>query len=423
MKVSILPLVVLILLVAVLLQPDGQLIEASSNIVSLKVASEKKEYYLGEVVSVETRLTNNTSKPLYIHGDSRNGTVIKIAFNQDSTYRMYSPPSLGFTLDGVNVPDTVAPHKTLARNKNILWNDKPDVSHLNADAARPIVEGRILTDYAMPEAGTYFVKFCAIIEVNGKMTTFESKPIEIIVKSPEGADRPIWKEIKENGNLGRFLQTSEFPRRTYRWVDEQNEFEGKIRELIHANPNGIYAESLRRNLLENQAKVSSALGKYNPFYFNKDMSISIVADKTEYLQSEPIGLICRFTNETSNPQISILPDFSIESRFISETEKYGRSFEMADPESPVFRRPLTFQPRTYSEQTILLDTNLDEVFPNSGTYRIRLRLPTYQGVIESNPVQITIREPIGVDKEALDFMLRHNTYRHAPKLFAWRGYF
>ena len=160
--------IVFIGLSSVFFANSARAVGESSSIISSKIMPDKNEYYLGEIISVETRMTNNTSKPIYVGGDSKNGTVIKIAFNEDKNYKTYSPPGLGYTLDGINIPETVAPHKTRTWKEKILWNNNPDVSNLNPDAAKPFTDGKILTDYAMPEVGNYFVKFCAMIDVNGQ---------------------------------------------------------------------------------------------------------------------------------------------------------------------------------------------------------------------------------------------------------------
>ena len=153
--------------------------------------------------------------------------------------------SLGYTLDGINIPETVAPHKTRTWKEKILWNNNPDVSNLNPDAAKPFTDGKILTDYAMPEVGNYFVKFCAMIEVNGQMTVFESEPVKIVVALPKDADIGVWKKIEESGEIGYFIQKSDFPRARYYGPEEQNELISKIQKLIEENPTGVYAKTLR----------------------------------------------------------------------------------------------------------------------------------------------------------------------------------
>ena len=182
-------------------------VSASSSIVRLKIASDRHEYYLGEIISIETMFTNNSSKPIYVGGDSKNGTVIKIAFNEDKNYKTYSPPGPSYTLDGINIPETVAPHKTRTWKEKILWNSKPDVSPLNADAVKPYTDGRILTDYAMPEAGNYFVKFCAMIDINGKRRLLNLSLL-----------RSSWRRhgmrISESGTKLRKTATSGISRRT-----------------------------------------------------------------------------------------------------------------------------------------------------------------------------------------------------------------
>ena len=151
------------------------------------------------------------------------------------------------------------------------------------------------------------------------------------------------------------------------------------------------------------------------------MSVKIATDRNEYFQSEPIGITCRFLNNTTRPQITVLPDFSSESRLAIEPGSYPVCFyQISKLRPPLTRRLRVFQPRTDSEEPILLDTNLDEMFPYPGTFTIQLSLPTMQGnMLESNPVQITIKEPVGIDKEALDFFRRHKSHIQFSTLFGW----
>ena len=243
--------------------------------------------------------------------------------------------------------------------------------------------------------------------------------------SPRDADIGIWNKIKENGDIGYFTQNAEFVRGRYHTTDEQNQFIGKIQDLIEENPASIYAKELQESLDSNLAKISAAAkDQYGRSYFNEAMSVKIVTDRSEYFQSEPIGVICRFSNDTIRPQTTVLPDFSSESQLLVDLGSYRRPLnQLLKTGPPRLRRPVTFQPRVEFEEAILLDTNLDEMFPHPGTFTIQMSLLTLQGMtLESNPVQITIKEPVGHDKDALDFIKRHRTDIQFPTLFGWWGH-
>ena len=70
-------------------------------------------------------------------------------------------------------------------------------------------------------------------------------PAKIVVASPKDADIGVWKKIEESGEIGYFIQKSDFPRGRYYGPEEQNELISKIQKLIEENPTGVYAKTLR----------------------------------------------------------------------------------------------------------------------------------------------------------------------------------
>lgn len=176
--------------------------------VELKIASSKTEYFLGGLVQVRVSFGNRTSKPIEIGGDSRNWAAIKIASESDPEFRLYAPPSSGFTLDGYNYPTVVKPRTTVEWPRTILWNYKPQVSHLNSDAAAPYLIGRIPGDYAFPTAGAYLIKYVALIHREGVPVIYESEPLRLSVIEPVGSEALVWESIKANPDISRFVQAS-----------------------------------------------------------------------------------------------------------------------------------------------------------------------------------------------------------------------
>lgn len=156
---------------------------------------------------------------------------------------------------------------------------------------------------------------------------------------------------------------------------------------------------------------------------NPEMSLKIAPDKTEYVQLEPINLRCSFTNETNEPQTTIVPDCLVDGRLFVESDGEERFFNQLSIFT-VFgpRFPITFQPSKGVEKEIVLDTRLDEFFPRSGIYTVRLAIVGPEGkFIESNSVELIIEEPKGIDKEAFDFIQKNRIYRKYPTLFAWNS--
>ncbi len=225
-------------------------VETASKVVSLKVSSDRTNYKLGEIIEIETRITNNSSKTIEVGGDSKSWATVKIADGQGKDYKIYvAPPDKNsITLDGINFGVFIRPYKTYSRKQTILWNYKPDVAHLSSDASKSYTDGRILTEYAFPVSGKYFVKLFSHIELNGISVDYDSQPLEINVSEPTGIDADIWNEIKSNADIGYFMQEADLVRGRYYKQAERDEFQLTIQNLISENPKGIYAEKLQRSL-------------------------------------------------------------------------------------------------------------------------------------------------------------------------------
>lgn len=167
--------------------------------------------------------------------------------------------------------------------------------------------------------------------------------------------------------------------------------------------------------------VSSQNADSETAVINSAMRFEIALDRPEYLQLEPVGVKCGFSNETDKPITTLIPSFLNESRLEVNSGGESRQFNSLSIFSGLLRRsPVTFAPGTSAEENITLEKGLDEIFPAPGTYTIRLALPGSEGnLIWSNPVKITILEPAGIDKEAFNFIQRNKSHRRYPVLFLW----
>lgn len=393
---------------------NSKQVEASSGI-AIELSTDKKTYSLGEVVNFRAKFINKTSRSVSINPDTQK--MIKIAYSVNSDFKNYFPPSLSFVDDGVWFVPPILPNKELVWDGRILWNRKTDLSDLDGPIAVSYKTANISSDYALPLPGQFFLKATANIQIDGKSKTFESAPVEISVRAPEAADVTIWEVIKLDSGIGYFIQTSEYPYGISRDVDRQNQFVDKLQSLIDRNPAGIYATPLAMALKSNLEKNYSG-SRPMGVAFSENMSVGLMSKKKEYLRSEPIALKCSFSNKTVRQQNSILPDFSSEGMITVSSNGIERSYRMDSRSVP--RRPMRFEPKSGFEEDILLDTDLDIMFPSTGTFSIYFSLPTYRGyTLKSNPVQIKINEPAGRDKEALDFFTRHKAFLETRQLFGW----
>ena len=225
----------------------------ASNEVDVNLNISKDVVQLGETLSIETRITKNASVPIYLEGDSNYAVAIKIAFKEDKDYKLYVPKGPLISLDGVYMPIQINPKETLDNQITVLWNNKPKVSHLNADAAKPYVEGRILTDYAFPEAGTYYIKAVTTVLKDKKPVSVESEPIKIIVEEPQGEDLEVWKKIKDNGEFAYFIQEGEITR-GYHKPEEQAKFQQEVDDIVNHYPNSFLSGQIKQSLVKFQAQ-------------------------------------------------------------------------------------------------------------------------------------------------------------------------
>lgn len=180
------------------------------------------------------------------------------------------------------------------------------------------------------------------------------------------------------------------------------------------------------NVLPQTDSTQKDISENSPF--NPAMSFNIALDKTEYFQLEPITLRCKFSNKTKEPQTTFIPSFKNESRlevgFNGESKQFNQiSYLMIFLTRPP--EPVTFQPGKGVEEEITLETSLDEFFPKPGIYTIRLSVKGSENLegnsLWSNPVEITILEPRGINKEAFDFIQQNKINRIRAVLFHWNN--
>ena len=219
-------------------------VSASSNL-GLQIASSEEPYKLGEPVPIELRISNQGSDIIYLSEDSVERIEIQIS-SDDRIYKKYSGPGLSFTLDGAGPMFKISPNGDLKRQKTILFNFVSHVSHLNVDAAKPVLEGRILTDYALPKSGTYFIK--AVLEIkDGKPMKVESEPVKVVISDPVGEDLEVWNKIKDSGDIAYLIQEGDILIPSYK-AEEQKKFQQEVEGIIRDYPNSFYAQSLQSSL-------------------------------------------------------------------------------------------------------------------------------------------------------------------------------
>jgi hypothetical protein len=224
---------------------------------SLIVQTDKNVVLLGEVVNINFEFQNNGNDSVQILSNEGLGqnTELLIA-RRGEQFRKYFRSDWG-RVDGEAKVISLLPNQTYQLNSKdatILWNGKPDYSHLNPDAAKKADESdnRVLTDYVFPEVGVYLVKSTSCLLDNLKKCSIyvESNVIEITVKEPTGDDLEVWNQIKGNREIALLMQRGEFQTEN---SDEKTKLVSEVEQIIERYPNSIYSNYLKPNLAKFRA--------------------------------------------------------------------------------------------------------------------------------------------------------------------------
>ena len=209
--------------------------------VKLYVRSDKTSYKLGEIVKLSLELKNEGEDDAVIRQvfTVSDGSLKILVSNDGKTFPEYNP---GWgSIDFANGSKVLKPNESLGTNASILWHNKPNaLAGQSKEFISKIAEKTVLTDYAFPSPGTYFIK--AVFDEN-----LESKAIRIDVTEPVGDDSEVWNEIKTNENLGFFLQMGHFPGSVK--PDVQKLLISKVEKILSDYPDSLYSDALRQSLI------------------------------------------------------------------------------------------------------------------------------------------------------------------------------
>ena len=206
---------------------------------ALKVSSEKQAYVLGETVKLNFDLINEGDKPIHLlySPDVSTGYLKVLIASDGQEFNEYNNPTWGRNEKG---GPNLQPGQVFTSQADVLWNSKPQISRR--------VKGRILTDYAFPQAGVYLIKAVVSIPAKSssdKLTRIESEPIQITINEPVGDDLEVWNLIKDKGDIAYFLQQGETPT----FQDEKAEkLLREVEQISQKYPNSLLANKLRSRL-------------------------------------------------------------------------------------------------------------------------------------------------------------------------------
>lgn len=222
----------------------------------LEVKSDNKTYLPGEIILLNFSVINKSAKSVSLYKGStvQDGNLkVLIAYN-NGPFKEYFGPGWGTKDADYEEAIKLAPDQSFETEATVLWNQKNETAHLNQLYAKKLIRGRINTEYALPEPGTYQIKAILFNPLSGK--TIESYPIIIIIEEPQGEDIEAWSKIKDDGKYALFLQTGgliEHPKGR-KTLDVINTLES----ILSLHPNSHYAESIRSGLNKHRSILESS---------------------------------------------------------------------------------------------------------------------------------------------------------------------
>lgn len=211
------------------------------NNLDLKVSVPKQNYVKGEMVSLVIQVTNASSTDVSLKGaDVESGYVKIFVSTSNMEFRQYIPGGVRKKTNNL----VLSGDSSFKSQATILWNFAPETKNLSDGAVKTYSDNQLMTDYAFPDAGIYFVK--AVLIIPGEiMTKIESPPVQIVISEPIGDNLKVWTRIKENGEIAYFIQQNEF--RTYK-PEEIEKLLKEVEQLVANNPNSFLASQIDESL-------------------------------------------------------------------------------------------------------------------------------------------------------------------------------
>jgi len=152
---------------------------------------------------------------------------------------------------------------------------------------------------------------------------------------------------------------------------------------------------------------NSSASKLKVSDFEK-MSFEFEVDKTSYVLFEPIFVTFKFTNKTDIGLTIYNPSFLSDSRVKVVYAGVAQNFDQLPRfGTPSVRIPAKVAPKWFSSKEEMFGSQyVINFFPQAGEYKLQFILKDWDGdnYLESNVVTLTIKEPVGPDRKAFDFI-------------------
>lgn len=225
--------------------------QAGSKLIRVTVGTERSEYPLGEVIGLRFEIENTSAQEIdVVDPNVFMGNMKLFVSNDGKNYVEYAGPNWAM-VDGRGQKRKLDAQGVLEAKATMLFNRRIATDHLTPMYADRIKKERLDTDFALLEAGHYWLKAAY---TNGK-DTFRSEPIEIDITQPVGTDAVVWEQIKSDGAFAYFLHTGEV--KYMPGSEEARDFTEKLRSITSDYPNTNFSERLNEGLVKYQRNLEN----------------------------------------------------------------------------------------------------------------------------------------------------------------------
>lgn len=236
-------LIVFTLVISAIAQINNKQNFSNGNL-NIKITSSKDSYSIGELVHFSLQIANISNSEVFLKGIDVESHYAKIFISKNKTaYQEYKSPKPVIKSKGTFLRSGEIAQST----STILYNIKPKTVGLSYDAAKEVSNGKILTDYAFPEAGEYYIKAVLYIPNKEGNKQIESEPVKITIEEPQGEDLEVWNKIKDSGDFAYFIQEGDMRILPYK-PEERAKFQEEVEDILNKYSNSFYASSLRQSL-------------------------------------------------------------------------------------------------------------------------------------------------------------------------------
>lgn len=214
----------------------------STNNLTVEVQQLKSSYILGEIVSLNIEIKNQSEFDIYLFGTDVESGYLQILISQDgNTFKKYSNGTYKDKKGKV-----IKPSEVIKSTATVLSNAVPGTSGLSDIAVAHFTDKQLMTIYAFPKSGDYYLKVFLGIPSKDGNREFESKPIKITITEPVGEDLQIWNLIKDRGDFAYFIQNGKLV--DFKSPEKQEKFLQEVEAILNKYPDSFYASALRQSL-------------------------------------------------------------------------------------------------------------------------------------------------------------------------------